>query len=283
MSKVLTLSKRHIKSYLRDKAAVFFSFLSIIILLALYLLFLSDLIAPGSALPQAEATRFTLGYIFGGVMVVGCVSIPLGILSPYVADVESRRINNFMVLPIKRRDLTLSYFVSTFIVSLFFMLLMFSFVVLYMGIVAGLWLSLTEIMLGLAIILLYLFISVPIILFIITFIKTSGGFAGVSSTVGTLIGFISGIYIPLFVLDPITRNIAAVLPFSHMTIYLRKLLIGNDIIKNIPNEALNEAGIANLPILGQSVSYIAIFAIFSALSVVFLMLSYYKLNKKQAN
>lgn len=283
MSNIWTLSKRHIKSYLRDKAAVFFSFLSVIILLALYLLFLSDLIDTGSAMAQAESSRFTLGYIFGGVIVVACISIPLGILSPYVADVESKRISNFLVQPIKRRDLTLSYFVSTFIVSLFFVLLMLGFSVVYMGIASGLWMSVSEILTSVGIVLLFLTISVPIILFIITFIKTSGGFAGVSSTVGTLIGFVSGIYIPLFVLDPVTRGIAALTPFPHMAIYLRRLLIGNDIVKTVPNEALKQAGIANLQILGQDVSFLAIFIVFSVVSAAFLLLSYYRLNKKQSN
>ncbi len=42
MNDILVLTKRNIKIYLRDKAAVFFSFLSIIILLALYFLFLKN-------------------------------------------------------------------------------------------------------------------------------------------------------------------------------------------------------------------------------------------------
>ena len=43
MSVILSIVNRNMKKYLRDKASVFFSFLSVIMVLALYLLFLGDM------------------------------------------------------------------------------------------------------------------------------------------------------------------------------------------------------------------------------------------------
>jgi multidrug/hemolysin transport system permease protein len=46
---ILALTKRHLKLFFRDKASVFFSLLSVIIIIALYVLFLGDMISGSMA------------------------------------------------------------------------------------------------------------------------------------------------------------------------------------------------------------------------------------------
>ena len=43
MRKIMALSIRNLRLFVRDKALVFFSFLSVIIILGLYVLFLGDI------------------------------------------------------------------------------------------------------------------------------------------------------------------------------------------------------------------------------------------------
>lgn len=283
MNSVFQLSKRNIKLYLRDKTSVFFSFLSIIILLAIYLLFMANMIPTNPALTSAENARFVLGYIMGGVLVIATLTLPLGVIGSYVSDVESKRFNYFLVMPIKRRTITLSYFLSTFIVAFVLIMFMFLLTTIYIGATTGLWFSLAEMLLGLLLIAACLFVSVPLILFLISFVKTNNSFAGLSSLLGTLIGFISGIYIPLTVLGSVTKNIAALLPFSHMTILLRRFLVGDSILSKMPQEAIEGASMGYLPIFGFNVPIILLFVGFAVFSGLLLVLSYLRINKKRAS
>ncbi len=280
MSELMTLTKRHIKTFLRDKVSVFFSFLSIIILLAIYLLFLGKVFSAIPGIDAAQQGRFTIGYIMGGVLVVGTLTLSLGVLGVYVTDLESKKINGFLVTPVSRQKLTLSYYIATVVVTLVLTIIMFLLASLYLGLNSGVWFNLMLVLQAIAVLTLFCFISVSLNMVIMTFVKSSNAFGTVSSLVGTLIGFISGIYIPLTMLDDFTQTIASILPFSHMTMYLKKLLIGNDILSKIPAKDIEGMGIVNLKLFGLEINDYLLFAIFTVISIGILTISFYRMNKK---
>ena len=283
MYELVTLTKRHIKNYLRDKMSVFFSFLSIIILLVIYLLFLASLYGNLEGFTEVENSIYTVGYIMGGVIVIGTITLSLGVIGSYVTDLESKKINGFLVSPIKRSRLIISYYLSTVIITLFFMLLMFLLVFLYLGILVGYWYSLTVVLYSILTIIVFVFISSPLVVFLATLIKSNNSFAALSAIIGTVIGFISGIYVPLSILSPFMSNLASLMPFSHMTIFLRRLLIGDDILIQIPDEALNDLGLKNLNVFNLNLSIYLILGIFLVISLSLLVFSYLRVNKKQKN
>ena len=279
MSEILTLTKRHMKNYYRDKSAVFFSFLSVIILLGVYILFLGNMYNDITFTDEILKTRFMLGYIMGGVLVVNTLTLSLGVIGTYVNDIETKKINGLLVTPIKRWQLIISYYLSTFILTLILTLFMFLLVVLYLGL-NGYWYSFISILKAMSIICLYIFISVPLVIMLVSFISSNNAFGALSSIIGTLIGFISGIYIPLSMLDPVTNSLAAILPFSHMTIHLRRLLIGNDIINSLSNEVLNSTSLNYIKYFGLNINIFLLFGIFLLLSFGFIIIAYIKMNKK---
>ncbi|MDD3397524.1 MAG: ABC transporter permease [Clostridia bacterium] len=283
MYELVTLTKRHIKNYLRDKMSVFFSFLSIIILLVIYLLFLASLYGNLEGFTEVENSIYTVGYIMGGVIVIGTITLSLGVIGSYVTDLESKKINGFLVSPIKRSRLIISYYLSTVIITLFFMLLMFLLVFLYLGILVGYWYSLTVVLYSILTIIVFVFISSPLVVFLAILIKSNNAFAALSAIIGTVIGFISGIYVPLSILSPFMSNLASLMPFSHMTIFLRRLLIGDDILIQIPDEALNDLGLKNLNVFNLNLSIYLILGIFLVISLSLLVFSYLRVNKKQKN
>ena len=63
MREIFEMSKRHIKNYYRDKTAVFFSFLSIIIMLVIYIFFLGKMYADITFPDELMKNRFIIGYI----------------------------------------------------------------------------------------------------------------------------------------------------------------------------------------------------------------------------
>lgn len=280
MREILILTKRNMLNYLRDKASVFFSFLSIIILLGIYILFLKNIFNDLPVLNDVEKTTFMLGYIMGGLLVVGTITLSLGIIGNYVYDLSSKKINGLLVSPTSRYKLTLSYYLSIIILTLGLVLIMFFISVLYLFISTGTCYSFLQIMQIVGFIFLYVLISTPIMVFIASFINSTNAFGGVSSVVGTLIGFISGIYIPLSALDTFTQSLAGLMPFSHMALHLRRLMCG-DILSNIPAESLNSFGMGDIAIFGADVPLYVIFIVALALSCVLFFISYLRMNKKQ--
>ena len=280
MREILTLTKRNMLTYFRDKAAVFFSFLSILILLAIYLLFLGKMFNDLPGISQQQQSVFMVGYVMGGVLVIATITLSLGVIGTYISDVASKKIDAFLVAPVKRYKITLSYYLSTTIITLVLTLLMFVLVWLYLGIIVGFWYSALSLLYIILTLILYVFISTPIMIFVASFIKSMNAFGGVSSIVGTLIGFLSGIYVPLSLLDSVTQSIAGVLPFSHMALNLRSLLIGDQIMNLLTPDILSSTGLSQIQVFGASIPLYLVYIASSMLAVLLLVVSYIKINKK---
>jgi multidrug/hemolysin transport system permease protein len=248
-------------------------------MLLIYLLFLGNLYDNVPFPTEIEKTRFIVGYIMGGVLVVSTLTLSLGVIGTYISDISSRRIDALLASPVKRYKITLSYFISTFVLTLVLTVAMFFLVMLYLGF-SGYWFTFAEVMLILGTILLYMFISTPLILLIASFINSMNAFGAVSTIVGTLIGFLCGIYIPLAMLGDFIKSVATVLPFSHMTIHLRRILIGEDILALMPEEAIKSNSLDYLSVFGLEINIYLLLAIFLALSLLFLFFSYLRMNKK---
>ncbi|EFR31959.1 ABC transporter permease [Eremococcus coleocola] len=261
MLSIRKLTLRNIKLYLRDKSAVFFSFLSVIILISLYLLFLKNAYKHEvlEQVMNAKEIDFMVdSLILSGIMVINTITLSLGNLGSMIQDLESHRINAFIVTPVKRYKLILAYFASSFMITLTFSLLM------WVGALALIYLT-TGIMYpsdisikATGLVILYTFISTAFMILLTTFIKSVNAFGAVSGVFGTLIGFTSGIYMPLSQFPDYIQKISAWLPFTHMTIYLKQLLLkpSFDLIgQKIPREVMDMIqtvyATKSLPITGE--------------------------------
>ena len=86
MTTLYTLTKRHILLYVRDRSAVFFSMLSVLIVLLLMLVFLGDMNkdelmqlvqrAQGS-IQEADAMHLITMWTIAGILVVNAFTVPI--------------------------------------------------------------------------------------------------------------------------------------------------------------------------------------------------------------
>lgn len=222
--------KRNILIFIRDKTAVFFSFLSVIILLGLYFLFIGRQYVDDSNFAPVIVsdnlkTFLSTAVIMGGVLVINTVSLSLGVMGNIINDLEHRKIDGFLVTPVKRYKIILSYYATSIIVTLVLTLLMWGITIVYVGVLSGYWYSIGTIIKASGLILLFTFMSSTFMIFLVTLLKSVNAFGAVSGILGTVIGFVSGIYMPLAVLGKTVAHIASLVPFTHMTIILRKLLL----------------------------------------------------------
>ena len=223
-----SLIARNMKVYFRDKISVFFSFLSILIIIMLYALFLGNI--------QVDAIKNSAGdvpgirylvdtWIMAGIMAISTVTISLGALGTMVDDQHKKILRDFIVAPIKKSRIVASYIISTWIITLLVGLFTFVLAELYILVSGGELVSFIQLLKILGILLLCIFSSASIMFFISSFIKSVNAFATLSTIVGTMIGFLAGIYVPLGVLPSAIQTLIKFVPVSHGAVLLRQILM----------------------------------------------------------
>jgi multidrug/hemolysin transport system permease protein len=240
------LIKRHLLMFFRDKANVFFSLLAVIIIIMLYVTFLGNTVVDslvssfGVSRKLADATAASL--TLAGMISMAAVTTCLGALSIYVAD-KSRAMKDFRTTPFSKSKITISYILSSSIagliltfVSLFMCL---GFIIAKGGVVPNLqdwgmllFATVLSVMCGNAMV--YL---------IVCFVNSSNAFASLSTVLGTMIGFIMGIYMPIGILPSGIQWVVRCFPMSHSASMFKQILADPNIDKvfeRVPIEAKEE-------------------------------------------
>ncbi|MFA5409056.1 MAG: ABC transporter permease, partial [Bacilli bacterium] len=203
MKNTLSLTKRNLLLFFRNKSEVFFSFLSVIIILGLYVLFLSDLQVlniENEVGKIAGVKALVNSWVMAGLIAVSTVTLSLGALGRMVADRQNNSLNDFLVAPVKREQIFLSYILSALIITMILSIMLIAIAQIYISSSGGQILSLIGILEVLGITFLCTLSSSLLMLFIISFIRNEQSYSLVSTIVGTLIGFVTGAYIPIGIL-----------------------------------------------------------------------------------
>ena len=227
MSSTGKLVSRNIKLFFRDKTSVFFSLLSVIIIIGLYALFLGNLqvqeIADETGMDSTAAAWLVNSWILAGVLAVSTVTVSLGAYGTMVEDVSRGRVKDFFVAPLKRGQLVAGYMVSSTVISAIMNLIAFAISEAYIVASGGELLPPLELLEVLGILLLSIFAFSSFVCFITSLIKSVNAFAALSTIVGTLIGFLTGIYVPVGVLPEAIVTFMKFLPFTYTAVWLREI------------------------------------------------------------
>lgn len=299
MYELLAMVKRNILVFLRDKSAVFFSFLSVIILLAIYSLVLGgQYVSDANFYPfiVSDNLKFYLeiGIIMGGALVINTVSLSLGVMGNIVNDLENRNIDGFLVTPVRRYKIVLSYYLTAVIVAAILTILMWILLILYVGIFSTYWYSFLVIIKVVGLIVFFTLISTALMVFLTMFINSTSLFGAVTGLIGTIIGFTSGIYFPIVQFGKGLTNFASLSPFTHMTIMLRSIILERpfellveqtglnfDYGENVEVPNIKEIyGMTEIGVLGRDINIWLVLALFSVISVLLLVVAYRRMIKK---
>ncbi len=226
MAILYQLVLRNLRRYLRDKAAVFFSFLSVIIILALYILFLgkmqSDSLA--SEMPDVEGLDWLVSsWIMAGILMVSTVTVPLGAIGNLIDDRADGLLNDFYTSPISRNTLALSYLISAWVIG--FIMVFVNLVVgqIYVISQGGELFSLMQTLKMLGLIMFSIMTFSSFFFYVSIFMKTRNAYGTLSTLVGTFIGFLGGIYIPIGVLGTNVQAFMNALPTAHAVSIFRRV------------------------------------------------------------
>lgn len=227
--------KRNLKIYFQDKAAVFFSMLSVIIIFALYIFFIGDSISSGlKFLPHPN--RLMRAWMLAGMLASASITTSLGAYGVMISDRENKTIKDFYSSPVSRRQIAGGYIITGFIISIIMSIFTLIFGEIYMGMIGGAVLDMDILLKLFGVIVLSAFASSAIASFIISFLKTNSAYSAASMIVGALIGFLVGAYIPIGNLPENVQWLVKYFPCAHSAVLYRQLLMESSIKENFANQ-----------------------------------------------
>ncbi|OZD32420.1 ABC transporter permease [Rhodococcus sp. 06-1477-1B] len=226
MTSVAILTGRNLRLFFRDRAGVFFSLLSALILIALYALFLGNLQVDNltERFPNAQSSDihwFVNAWVFAGITMITTLTTALAALTVFVDDRASGRFSDFLVSPIRRVELILGYLLSSFLISLTMTLVIVVVGQVYLLTQGSPVMSASEAGETLGYVVLSSVAFAALSSFVVTFLRSSGAFAALSTVVGTVIGFLAGAYIPVGTLPDAIVNGVNALPFAQSAMLIR--------------------------------------------------------------
>lgn len=219
-----SLISRNLKVYFRDKASVFFSLMAVFIIFALYLLFLGDVWMAN--LPQVSGAKAMMdSWIVSGLLAVASITTVMGAFGTMVDDRVNKISKDFLASPVGRGKIVAGYEVASFAVGTVMSLLMFALGEAYIVLRGGAALAPLAVLQVLGLILLSALCNTALVSFLVSFFKSQNAFGTASSILGTLVGFLTGIYLPIGMLPEAVQAVIKVFPVSHAALLLRQTMM----------------------------------------------------------
>jgi len=281
---ILQLIKRNLKLYFRDKVSVFFSLLGVFIIIGLYVIFLGKMMIGYTDEIIGVNSRFLMtSWIMAGVISVTTITTCNGAFGIMVEDTALNRMRDFKVSPIRRWQLVLSYVISAMVVGMIMSTLTLVLSEVYIYVDGGTLLSFSALLKVFGYIMLSVFSSSAFIFLIMAFIKSQNAFGTASSIIGTLIGFLTGIYIPIGNLPNGVQTIIKIFPLSHSGVLLRQTMMNEAMsLEYMPDEFRIFLGV-NYQINGEFLTNLIHIAYLLISGVVFYLLAIIVVSKKRSS
>lgn len=277
------LIKRNLLLYFRDKSAVFFSMLASLITICLYLFFINGSIVNdmGDKVKDIEVLKvFLNGLVLCGVISLNAFTIPLSFMNMLIHDKQEGILKDFYVSPVKKSVVMFSYIFCSVIATIMINCIVAIVLIVYLNINNVFVFTLRQ---GITVLLFYIlanFLFSLIAFFIANFIKTSNAYGSLIGLSSALIGFLSGIYMPIgnfgsktietiITLFPITQ-LNAVLRENYLGEVTHQLFLGAPIGMQIENEYYFGIKLTlfgnEITLLWSIVYYLILFTLFILLS-----------------
>ncbi len=233
---LLRLIKRNILVYVRDRSNIFFSLLSMLIIIGLMVVFLGKMNADSvvdllnqyggprdSAIDRSNAEQLVMLWTLAGIVVVNSITITLSMVGIMVEDEAQKRLSSFFVAPVKRGIFVLSYVAAAFIMGVIMCVLTVVVGETYIGLTGGTVLSALALGKIFLYIVLNVFTSAAMVYLIANFIHSQSAFGAVSTIIGTLVGFLAGIYLPMGMLPEKVQSVLRCFPLLHGCSFMRSI------------------------------------------------------------
>lgn len=229
MNGMFALAKRNTLCFFRDRSSVVFSLMGVIVVIMLYLLFLKNMLV--ESYPEIPGMSHLMdSWVLSGILGIVAVTTSAGSLQIMIEDKTGGKIKDIMMAPMRPSHIAAGYIISTFVVGL-----MMSIITLVIAVVCLVVTGCPVSVGGIAVSVVLLIpssLSGSVIIYAVTsFLKSTGAFSGFFTVISILIGFLTGIYMPMGTMPGAMNTVCTLLPATHMASLFRQ---------NLGSEALND-------------------------------------------
>ena len=250
---MLNLMQRNPKMFFRQKSAVFFSLLGVIIIIALYLLFLGDVWR--SNFGDIPGAGFLMdSWIMAGTLAVTAITTTMGAFGSMVNDIETGVIRDFKSAPLKRYQIAGGYLASAYVIGLIMSLATLILAEAYILIGGGELLPFDAMIKVLGVLLISVMASSSMTFFLVSFFTNNNAFGTACTVIGTMIGFLTGVYLPIGTLPSAMQWVIKLFPVSHSAALLRQVFLEAPIQQSFPGAPAAAVSEFN-ELMGVTLSY----------------------------
>ena len=289
MMQILSLTKRNMKVFLRDKTGVFFSLLSPLLVLLLFILFLGDLQidAVKGALesngvldlfPKNYASAVAYNWLIAGVLGVSCITVSFSCLSVIILDREKGIENDYKASPVSNIKVYIAYILGVFLSTLLIMIIVSIFGLIFLAATNSLNMNFTNVLVLYGGIILGSFNASLFAYALTSFIKTSGAHGAFTGLICAVSGFLIGAYMPLSSFPKPIQYFCGLIPGSYSAGLCRTSLLNNYMADATGKSAelgsaLNDYFSIKVNLFGNSIDQSGMFVFLLVSTIIFLLVN----------
>jgi len=244
MKIALTLIKRNIKLFFKDKGMFFTSLITPAILLVLYTTFLSNVYRDsftmnfpvGIVIPENIIDGLVGGQLISSLLAVSCITVAFCSNFLMVQDRANGTIKDLRISPLSSYTLSLSYYIATLASTLLICITAALICLIYVAII-GWYMSALDVVMLLIDVCVLVFFGTALSSLINFFLSTQGQISAIGTIVSAGYGFICGAYMPISTFSTGLQRVISFLPGTYGTSLFRNHAMNGAL------EALSEEGI----------------------------------------
>ena len=240
MYMLLQQTRRNLKIFLKDKANIFFSLLSPLIVLALYVLFLGRVQADGilasleetgllTAAAEEGVQAFCDAWMLAGCLSCACITVPLCACGLSVQDQKRGIAADLLASPVPAWLPAAAYFLSVLAAGLCISLAVLAVSFVWLAASGSWFLSIADVFGCLGALLLSVLSSSTLLTLLVRFVRSEGAFMGLNVIVGTVVGFLIGAYMPVSYFPKGVQYFTLFIPGSYSAGLFRNLIMGGSL------------------------------------------------------
>lgn len=283
MNEIIVLTKRTMKLYLKNPLSLLFSFIYMLLFIVLIAMFLGDYLTKGMTDVYAEVKGIDFNAIqwlvntisMSGVIMINCILVPLNVLQVMVDDMDSNRLVSFLVSSAKREQLVLGYWLAPFIIGIVMNSIGLIISEAFIVSLGGHWLSFGTNFSMFGLIVVNTFSATSLLFVVAQLIQRTSVYSTFSGLMSTVVGFVTGAFLPIGVFPDWIQKIMIVVPAHSGATMMRQTMTAaplRAVFKHVPNQTISGTKMSAAEIIAVYTRENGITYFFGKTEVSFLMM-----------
>ncbi len=290
-------TNRNLKLYFRDKINIFFSLMSVLILLILNLMFIAKMKIDGLNDPLGDyigthdAFIVVVLSVVAGLIIINIFNIAITMLGRMPEDKEKDVLKDYYITSASRATLIAGYILSSVVVTMIFNVIIILVGFVSIIVIAGYIVNILTILSTIFVALLITLLVSPFVMYFMTLINSREQVGIISGVIGVASGFLAGLYVPFNELGKTAANICGITPFPHAVYILSNVLYGDiydDLFGHLSegSSAVDEMStlfVLDFEFFGISSTYLISTLVVLGYGLFFFMLTFFKMKNEKIN